>query len=209
LEDTFRKGIANALGVSIEDVVKLTVTEVGQGQGSRRLQATQSTRYEVSYEVLPPSSMDADAVVEKANLILESNSDEAQVFRQALTETSGVAEVGEIEATVPPRKFEDQVTTIAPHNQGGQHHDESSGMSPATVVLLVCAVPVCLVAVLAGSFLLKRKMDAQAAKEEVDAEAGCNPAPIRTPSHTLLDSNGKDAKQKPAWKLPFLNVEGA
>merc|ERR1712176_53820 len=72
LEEVFRRGIADALTVSIEDVVKLTVVEIGQGSGSRRLQSTKMKQYEVSYEVIPPSSVDPAAVVVKANLITEA-----------------------------------------------------------------------------------------------------------------------------------------
>merc|ERR1712025_1176011 len=65
LEEAFRRGIADALTVSIEDVVKLTVVEIGQGSGSRRLQSTKVRQYEVSYEVIPPKTMDPSVVVDK------------------------------------------------------------------------------------------------------------------------------------------------
>jgi len=207
LEHTFREGIADAIGVSIEDVSKLTVTEIVQGQGSRRLQAMQVKRYEVSYEVLLRSSIGADVALERANLLLEPSSEESQVFRQALEETSGVAEVGEIEATVLPRTFEDQSITSALHNQTAeQEYQGSAGLSLAAAIIIVFSALACVLIGVAGSVLWKRKI--AAAKDFLgDAEVGFAGSIVRVPSNTLLNSTITDAEKKRG--RPLLDLEEA
>jgi len=90
LEEVFKRGIAKSLNVSMENVVKLTVTEIGQGSGSRRLQSSVAKQYEVSYEVIPPSSMDLAVVVAKANLMTTASTAETQVFRKVLLAQAGI-----------------------------------------------------------------------------------------------------------------------
>jgi len=86
VEDMFKKAIVESLGISLNDVVKLVVVAVEPGSDSeRRLQASESKQYLVSYEVLPPSSLDPAEVVSRANRIAESSSSEAQVFQQVLS----------------------------------------------------------------------------------------------------------------------------
>merc|ERR1712072_218738 len=99
--EVFRKGIAFALGISIESVVELQVTEVQKGAGLRRLQSLQAKAYEVSYEVLPPESMDPDTVAEKANRVAVADSAESVLFRQMLKSTGSVEEVGQIVSKIP------------------------------------------------------------------------------------------------------------
>merc|ERR1719201_2441449 len=114
LEEVFKRGIADALNVSIENVVKLTVVEISQGSGSRRLQSSTTKQYEVSYEVIPPSSMDPAVVVAKANLITEASTAETQVFRQVLLAQSGIGQVNQVVPKVVAYTFEEEITTPAP-----------------------------------------------------------------------------------------------
>merc|ERR1719399_950778 len=81
VEDMFTRAIASALNISTAHVLKLTASEIGKGSGSRRLASTQTVWYEVSYEVMVPSSMDPDAVVAKANRIAVPGSAESMAFR--------------------------------------------------------------------------------------------------------------------------------
>jgi len=99
VEEMIRQAIADALGMPVKYVVKLTASKIGQGSGLRRLQPLQTKRYEISYEVLPPSSMDPDEVVEKANRIAMPRTVESNVFRQVLVATDGVAQIRQIAST--------------------------------------------------------------------------------------------------------------
>merc|ERR1711939_372228 len=112
VEAMFKRAIADALGVTIEHVVKLTVTEIGQGSGLRRLQAMQTKRYEVSYEISLPSSMDPADAVKKANRISLQSSAESQAFRQVLTTTDGVAQVHHILPVIPAHTMQEVQTTV-------------------------------------------------------------------------------------------------
>lgn len=105
-------------------------------------------RYQVSYQVIVPSSMDPDAVVEKANRIALASSDESHAFRQALTATKNVVLVGRIVATIPAKTIVGQESTsLAPHNQD---MDDRSWIS-----VVVCGVAVVMaVSCLATSAIL-------------------------------------------------------
>merc|ERR1711959_626828 len=103
-EEMFKGGIANALEVPTENVVKLSVSEIGQGPGLRRLQSIQTKRYEVSFGIILASTMDADVVVEKANRIAVPGTAESLIFRQVLTATNGVVQVRQIAMKVPAHK---------------------------------------------------------------------------------------------------------
>lgn len=119
LEKLFKKGIAAAIGVPMELVVNITVSEVvsttpagsvanmtqtaasartAASGPQRRLRSssTQTKRYEVKYEVVVPETMDADAVIVKANKIAVRGSPESASFREELTKDSSVAAVGRI-----------------------------------------------------------------------------------------------------------------
>merc|ERR1719482_1275329 len=147
LEDVFKRGIADALSVSIENVVKLTVVEISQDSGSRRLQSSSLKQYEVSYEVIPPSSMDPAVVVAKANLITEGSTAETQVFRQVLLAQAGIGDVKQVVPKVAAYKFEEEITTPAP---SADVKDDTSGMSAGLIVLIVLLVLLFLVSVVVG-----------------------------------------------------------
>jgi len=197
LEEVFKRGIAEALDVSIENVVKLTVVEIGKGSGSRRLQSTVAKQYEVSYEVIPPSSMDPALVVAKANLITEASSAETQVFRQVLMAQEGIAQVQQVVPKVVAYKFEEEITTPAP-TADLPPNDDTSGMSAGIIVLIVLSVLLFLVSML-GAIVIMRKMRPEKqygmplkVLRQGDLETGIretgNATVVREPSHTLLDS---------------------
>merc|ERR1719160_202499 len=112
VEDMFKRALAASLDVPLINVLKTTATLLGTSPALRRLQSLNTTRYEVSYEVMVPSYMDVDAVIEKANRIAEPGSAESNLFRQVLTDTDGVAQVRQIVAKVPAGKVE--ITTPSP-----------------------------------------------------------------------------------------------
>merc|ERR1712118_159420 len=108
----FKRAIAAAVGLPVEFVVKLEVSEINRSSeinvslsgindtaqanpssGTRRLAAIQTKWYEVAYEVIVPSYMDADAIVEKANRIAVLGSEESNLFRDVLMATEGVERV--------------------------------------------------------------------------------------------------------------------
>merc|ERR1719440_1995585 len=128
VEDMFRKGIADALGIPIANVVELTVVEIIPDKGSRRLQSTQKKLYEVSYEVLPPENVDAKVIEDRANRITTSSTYEANVFQQVVEETSGVAQVTQITSKVAAYQFEEAVTTapLAPNTTVTQEKDSGA-----------------------------------------------------------------------------------
>jgi hypothetical protein len=99
VEDMFRRAIAESLEVPLANVVELVASEIVQG--ARRLSAVLIKRYTVSYEVVVPSTMSVDAIIEKANRIAVSGSAESQVFRQVLTATDGVEQVSQVVVKVP------------------------------------------------------------------------------------------------------------
>merc|ERR1711981_679702 len=97
-----KMGIADALDIPFENVVNLTISEIGLVPGSRRLQPTQTKRYEVAYEVIPsyiPNST-YKVFIEKANRITEASTWESQVFRQALIATDLVSQVEQVVSKV-------------------------------------------------------------------------------------------------------------
>merc|ERR1712032_322904 len=99
IEDMFTKAIAESLEVPLANVGELVASEIVQG--ARRLSAVLVKRYTVSYEVVVPSTMSVDALIEKANRIAVSGSAESQVFRQVLTATDGVEQVSQVVVKVP------------------------------------------------------------------------------------------------------------
>jgi len=165
LESMFKQGIADALVVSIEDVVKLTVSEVGPG---RRLLSNQAKQYEVSYEVLPPKSIDADLLVAKAKRITEANTAESQVFRQVLLAQDAVSKVVDVSVKIEAHKFEEQITTTASSKSG----EPQSGMSTGVIILIICSIGLLIFCVIAaGMYMRLRKRLAKA-----DASNATKPA---------------------------------
>merc|ERR1719201_93623 len=196
LQEVFKRGIADALNVSIENVVKLTVVEISQGSGSRRLQFSMMKQYEVSYEVIPPSSMDPAVVVAKANLITEASTAETLVFRQVLMAQAGIGQVNQVVPKVVAYTFEEEITTPA---SSVPNQKDTSGMSAGVIVLIVLLVFLCFVLIAVGVVAMMRKMRAEKGhgmpmKEQRDLEAG-NATVVREPSHTLLDGGAHEAKR--------------
>jgi hypothetical protein len=99
IEEMFKRAIAESLEVPLANVVELVASEIVQG--ARRLSAVQAKRYTVSYEVVVPSTMSVDALIEKANRIAGAGSVESQVFRQVLTATDGVEQVSQVVIKIP------------------------------------------------------------------------------------------------------------
>lgn len=196
LEEMFKRALAEALDISIEHVVKLTVSESKQGTGLRRLQSIQTKRYEVSYEVTPPKFMDVDVLVERANRIATTSSVESEVFRQVLKSTDGVAKVGQIALKVPAHKFMDENTTSSPPTQMEPPKDETSQTPLVVGGIAVVAVSFAVV----GAILIRRKManaksqvSPKNESEEYDTEAVI----VRMPSNTLLQSHAI----RQAWEV--------
>lgn len=158
----FKRGIADAVGIPIVYVEKLVASEIQQGSGLRRLQPIQTKRYEVSYEIRVPSSMDADLVVEKANRIAEPDTAEAQLFRQVLTATPGVAQVRQIVLKIPARKIEDETTSVDPHTQANQDKDNKSWKG---LVIGGIAIFMAVLCCITSAVLIRRKMAAASSKE--------------------------------------------
>jgi len=203
LEEMFKRGIADALDIPIERVAKLTVNEIVGGSGPRRLQTIQAKQYEVSYEVIAPSSMDPDVLVSKANRITMPTTAESQMFRQVLATQDGVAQVRQVVPKILARKFQDEITIIAPLTGGEQDQDETSWSSQTILALSVFSLFVCLVLILASAAVLKRKLarvelsaSPTADDTEGDLETGSNPVIIRVPSHTLLGVSETEDKHK-------------
>merc|ERR1712070_141082 len=117
---------------------------IAQDDGSRRLQAPQTKRYEVQYKVILPSSMGADLIIVKANLISLSGSSESKLFRQALEAVDGVIKVGQILNKVAAYQIEDG-TTLAPAPTP-KHEEQDEGSSKMSwVSLIIGSIVVCLV----------------------------------------------------------------
>lgn len=164
VEAMFKKAIAAALEIPAAFVSKLTAFEISKGSRLRRLQSIQKKQYEVSYEVIVPSYMDADAVVEKANRIAVSGAAESTVFREALTATSGVTQVGEIVSKTPAHyKSVDKTLTTADPDK-----DEKSRTSLVIGLILAFMVVLCLVT---SVILLKRR------NTMIDSGAGASTEP--------------------------------
>lgn len=161
VEEMFTWAIAGALQIPIQSVLKLNATEIQLGEklaasavgNLRRLQSTQTQRYEVSYIVEVPSHM-ADAVVERANQIAVPGSEESKLFRKALTDTDGVVGVGRIVSTVPAYKVGDKRTTVAPQEEPTE--EEKKGWSSVAIVAIIVVGVVA--GMIAVAYLIKRKM---------------------------------------------------
>jgi len=198
LEETFKKGIANVLNISVEHVVKLIVSEIGQNSGSRRLQSVRTKKYEVSYEVIPPSSMDPQALTNKASRITDASTSESQVFRQILLSQDGVSQISQVVPKIAAYIFEEEIPTIVPGTE-----PESSGMSAGIVVLIILLVILFVMLAIASAFWIRRRMawrsdmNIRAVQyKQRDVETGADTTIVREPSHTLLDGNAREPVKK-------------
>jgi hypothetical protein len=178
VQDMFRRAIAAAINVSVELVVKLEVSEmhasaevnssesngsevnssevnssgVNSSSGLRRLLSSQSKWYEVAYEVVVPSDMDADAAVSRANRIAVTNSTESLLFRQVLMATDGVEKVGEIMSMGPASKV--GKTTAAPKSQPSEEDERSL----KAIVIGAIAILLGLICLVGSAIFIKRKV---------------------------------------------------
>jgi len=189
LSRMFQSGIAGAVAIPMEQVAKLAVSETLQGKGQRRrLQVNQTTRYDVTYEVIVPDSMDPDVVVNKANNITHPDTVEAQVFQTVLMGTFGVAQVQRVLTKIPAFKFEDEVAAIATSNPN-QAHDETA--SWGLIVLIILLSVLCLVLSTGAAVVFQRKRATAAMQDDLEGlrEAADHGSVVaRIPSHTLLDT---------------------
>jgi hypothetical protein len=210
VEDMFKRAIAAAVELPVEFVVKLEFSEINRStqeklslsetnatlqtnlsSGVRRLQAIQTKWFEVSYEVIVPRHMDANAIVEKVNRIADPDSEESKMFRDVLMSTEGVERVGEIIATVPASKM--VATTAAPSNS---KEDESSWKAIVIGLSVAFVTVVCLGL---SAVLIKRKMvmDGTNASPGADVENGhlrpVNPPP-QAATQAVTDAAGKEER---------------
>jgi len=130
------------------------------------LQSSQTKRYDVAYEVIVPSGMDADALVALMNLIAVPGSSASQAFRQVLTSTDGIAQVGKIVVKIPARKFEENATT-PPGSKPESLEEENSWTA---LVVGAVAIFMALFCGTTTALLLRRKMQPPVPGQNVDAE---------------------------------------
>jgi len=196
LEIMFKKAIAGALVVSIEHVVKLVVKEIGMNttasnpissnatNGSRRLLSNQTKRYEVSFSVMVPSSMNPSEVVARANDIVAPGSAAAIAFQQALEATGEVVKVGQIVLTVPFRQVSGQQTAKAAKKPLSDDNDKSW----TTVIITSIAIFMVVVSCGSAALVFKRKRVSDAAPSNqaanADLEAGVVPLVGLAPSNS-------------------------
>jgi len=126
LVDMFKRGIASAIEVPVEFVVKLEMIEIAQGSRLRRLQSVHTKRYDIAYEVVVPSDMDVDVVLAKANRIAVPDASESHLFRDVLMSTIFVEQVGTIASKIPAFKVGNQASTTAPSTPKDKDKDEMS-----------------------------------------------------------------------------------
>jgi hypothetical protein len=179
LQDMFQRAIASAVEVLPDFVMKVEVTEIEQGSGSRRLQSIETKRYEVAYQVVVASHMDPNDVVEKANRIAVPGTAESQLFRDALMATDGVERVGKIAAKIAAYKVGDEASTLPPSTPKNQAKDEKPWKSLAIGAIAIVLGLSCLA--ITSAILIKRKFASSELGEsapsgsEADIEHGrCN-----------------------------------
>jgi hypothetical protein len=130
VQDMFKRAIAEALGVSVENVVKLLVLEVvrrlqdilapvrrvvkllANYTGGRRLQEIVK-RYEVSYELVVPNSVDPDVLLEKASSVVKSDTPEFRKFQEVIAAQEGMGQISSIVSKISPRMFKDEIITAS------------------------------------------------------------------------------------------------
>merc|ERR1711977_283231 len=189
VEDMFKRALAASLDVPLINVLKTTATEMSTVPASRRLQSLNTTRYEVAYEVMVPSHMDVDEVIQKANRIAEPGSAESNLFRQVLTATDGVAQVRQIVAKVPAGRVE--ITTPSPESE-----EEKSWTGLVVGGILVLLL---MVFVVTGAVMYKFKWNSET-KESAkaglnnDVETGTNLTDVVPESNASIDHIKVDVK---------------
>jgi len=130
IQDMFKRAIAEALGVSVENVVKLLVLEAVRRlqdilapvrrvvklltnmTGGRRLQENVK-RYEVSYELVVPNSVDPDVLLEKASSVVKSDTPEFRKFQEVIATQEGMGQISSIVSKISPRMFKDEIITAS------------------------------------------------------------------------------------------------
>lgn len=196
-----KQGVADALGLKLQDIVKFKVVEVASSEGARKLQGS-AKQYEVSYEVLPPHSMNATAVLQKAKAILVENgtarqAEESIAFQQAVSGHEDVVQVLTARQTVEARMFEDAVF-VTPQGPREPLHvleeqDEGITLLPLWIALgvVVGVLFLCTLLCLRGRTIGGPWCNQNPGKADDawDLEAHVSPddVVIRVPSHTLLD----------------------
>jgi len=169
VENMFKEAIAAALEIPIDNVVKLEVSEINQGAGLRRLQSTQTKRYELSYEVLPLESMDPDVFVARANHIFEENTVESVAFYQALT-TRGVTEIRQVIPKLAAYIISDTTTTTTTTTASAEDVDANTTPQVGLVVLgvIIGCITIAVVVAMVVGFLMKHGI----AKTRLEDERG-------------------------------------
>lgn len=224
MEKFLQMSIADSLNVSIEHVVKHVVLEIGQDQGVRRLAPAQRTQYKVAYEILPPSFVDVEVLVRKANLIARPSTMESQVFQQTLKGQPGIEEVHMVLEEVAARKFEDEVVGNASLKEDRAATSSATwAHSPPLVTSRTWAAPVSVAIVVMASLvgcvlvgvclqIQLRKLTSAPIASESDVEAQCTSVLPRAPSSngTLFGTLGQHKTVPIAWEstleVPTISV---
>jgi len=169
--DMFKRAIAVALEVPLVNMLEVTASKMEQREGSRRLlQSKENKRYEVGYEAMVPKSMDADAVVARANRIATPGSTESQSFRQIVESVEGIVEVGRIVSKSPAQKVEVD-SVVSPTLPESPEEDRSW----KSLVVGAIAVLMALLCMTTSAILIRRKRHVghqELKSEEHDAESG-------------------------------------
>jgi hypothetical protein len=203
LQDMFKRAIASAVEVPLGFVMKLEVTEIEQGSGSRRLQSIETKRYEVAYEVIVASDMDPNDVVEKANRIAVPGTAESQLFRDVLMATDGVERVGKIVAKIPAYKVSDEASSLPPSTPKNQKEDEKPWKSLAIGAIAIVLGLSCLL--ITSAILIKRKFassepgQSASSGPEADIEDGLRNPPNDTkknPDLLTMNSTPQESSMK-------------
>jgi len=134
-------------------------------------------KYEIAYEVIVPSSMDPDLVVEKANRIADWSTAESQVFRQELEATDGVVQARKVLTKISPHIVKDEATTASPSVEADQDNDNFVWVFAILMVVFGCL----LACIYHNRILLQRMMvpvakdDGQTSKSPEGEADGFNP----------------------------------
>lgn len=200
LEEMVRDGLAAALGVSVDHVLKLVVSKIQQ-PGSprlRRLQAGAVMQLQISYEVSLPEAVDPEAMVSMVNRITDETTAESQEFRRVMTVDYGVVKIHHVVSKIAARTFEDEVviSEAPPEKLTKTTVVDTSGASKWWIVLGIVLVSLL---VLGGLVFIGRKISSTERNESIEPkrsqwaeEAGiCSPTFEMAPApNTLLGSNG-------------------
>jgi len=80
--------------------------------GGRRLQENVK-RYEVSYELVVPNSVDPDVLLEKASSVVKSDTPEFRKFQEVIAAQEGMGQISSIVSKISPRMFKDEIITAS------------------------------------------------------------------------------------------------